>query len=531
MISSRNEGREDIYKVLEVWGSGGPSSIPLRGLLPSKAEGLIPTKSVYICPLECRELQQAKNEINQVYQEGKWDDYKKITNPFEYIFLSWNRRSSRSVATRQPLSRSYFKMIELWKRLDLTTELAPLVRAHGGLRTAHSAEGPGGFIEACIVNVFRNLIDDCAWTYAGSDAITLRSDAKNVPGWRKAVKFLLWNPMVCIHDGQDGTGNILSRKNQEHFVMLTRFRHNHGVHLYTADGGFDFSNDYNAQEDSIFPLLLAEAILGLQVLAKGGCIILKCFDTMEQPTLDLLWLLTRAFRSWGLVKPHTSRSGNAERYFIGKGFIEPSSDILDILLKYQSKQDFLSPILEHPINCPSWIQTIERIRSLQTEIEQMEIIVIRQTLNLIQCTDPAIIRTLVAENVNRSIAWCKHHDEEITTTWINEFEKNVSRETSDLLMILNPPMHAVPYSYVNWTQKNISNPSLTFDSFRTGDVREVQTLDANPFMRLKTKSVLTMMRPVDGSHKVFSQTPFGGHLGGKRIHREYEEAFEENDSD
>jgi len=514
----------DIYKVLEVWGSGGPASIPLRPATYS-----YPMKSIYICPLECRELQQAKNEINQVYQEGKWDDYKKITNPFEYIFLSWNRRSSRSVATRQPLSRSYFKMIELWKRLDLTTELTPLVRAHGGLRTAHSAEGPGGFIEACIVNAFRNLDEDHSWTYAGSDAITLRSDAKNVPGWRKAVKFLLWNPMVCIHDGKDGTGNILQRKNQDHFVMLTRFRHTHGVHIYTADGGFDFSSDYNAQEDSIFPLLLAEAVLGLQVLAKGGCMILKCFDTMEQPTLDLLWLLSRAFRSWGLVKPHTSRSGNAERYFIGKGFIEPSSDILNILLKYQAKQEFLSPILEHPINCPSWLHTMDRIRTLQTEIEQMEIIVIRQTLNLIQLTDPAIIKSLVSDNVNRSIQWCKDHDEEITTTWIHEFEKNVNRETSDLLMILSPPVHAVPYSYLTWAQKNTANPSLTFDRFRNGDVQEVQTLDANPFMRLKTKSIMPI-------NKVFSQTPFGGSYvaqgaqGGQGRSREYEEAPEDDDS-
>ena len=468
-------------KVLEVWGSGGPVSIPLR--LATE-----PAKLTYIHSLESRELQQAKSEINLFYQEGKWDDYKKVTNPYEYIFLSWNRRSSRSVAIRQPLSRSYFKMIEMWKRLDLTTELAPLVKSQIGLRTAHSAEGPGGFIEGCIQASYNAMFKtDPAWKYLGSNAITLRSDAKNVPGWRKAAKFLTINPQVWISDGEDGTGNILVKANQDHFAYHTRIRHGQGVHIYTADGGFDFSSDYNAQEDSIFPLLLAECLIGLRVLAKGGCMIIKCFDTTEQPTLDLLWLLSRSFRSWGLIKPHTSRAGNAERYFIGKGYLDSSSDIINLLETYQAKQIFTMPILAQPISCPSWATTMDLIQQLQIDIEKMEILVIRQTLDLIKHTDPAIIRSLVMDNVTRSIVWCKVHDEDITEAWVTDLEKNINRETADLLNILNPPVHSVPYSYANWNQKSTMLNTLSFDSFRTGDVAEVQTLDVNPFMRLKTK--------------------------------------------
>ena len=420
-------------KVLEVWGSGGPVAIPLR-------LGTEPAKQTYIHSLESRELQQAKSEINLFYQEGKWDDYKKVTNPYEYIFLSWNRRSSRSVATRQPLSRSYFKMIEMWKRLDLATELVPLVKANIGLRTAHSAEGPGGFIEGCIQATYNVMLKyDPTFKYLGSNAITLRSDAKNVPGWRKAAKFLTINPQVWISDGQDGTGNILVKGNQDHFVNETRIRHGQGVHIYTADGGFDFSSDYNAQEDSIFPLLLAECLIGLRVLSKGGCMIIKCFDTTEQPTLDLLWLLSRSFRTWGLIKPHTSRAGNAERYFIGKGYLESSQDIVRLLETYQAAQNFTFPILAHPVECPTWATTMDLIQQLQLEIEKMEILVIRQTLNLIKNTDPAVIRSLVMDNVSRSIQWCKAHDEEITDAWVHEMDKNVTKETADLLNILNPP--------------------------------------------------------------------------------------------
>ena len=474
------------YKVLEVWGTGGPTSVPLRS-----NTDLQPAKQTYVCALENRSLQQAKNEINLFYQEGKWDDYKKVTNPYEYIFLSWNRRSSRSVATRQPLSRSYFKMIELWKRLDLTNELAPLVKRNVGigLRTAHTAEGPGGFIEACLVMAERNMCRLEDWGYVGSNAITLRSDAKNIPGWRKAVKFLAYWPQITIHDGEDGTGNILSKANQNHFVKWTILRNPNGVHLYTADGGFDFSSDYNAQEDSIFPLLLAESIIGLKVLGKGGCMIIKCFDTTEQPTLDLLWLLSRSFRTWGITKPHTSRSGNAERYFIGKGYLGPSSDIIELLDAYQAKQQFLFPILAQPIHCESWKPTMDLIKQLQTDIEQMEIVVIRQTLDLIKITDPTVIQVLVRENVSRSIEWCRAHNEEITTSWVNDLDKNVAKETQDLMNILNPLPQNVPYTYTNWNNRSTLSNTLLFDTFRNGDTIAPAPV-VNPFMRLKTnKSV------------------------------------------
>ena len=230
----------EVAQILEVWGTGGPSSTPFYIHTDP------PAKHTILYSPESRALQHCKGEINLCYQEGKWDDYKKITNPYEYIFLSWNRRSSRSVATRQPLSRSYFKMVELWKRLDLSNVFRSL--AEDGVVTAHAAEGPGGFIEACATMLQRDGL-----TFRSAKAITLRSDAKNIPGWRKAQQFLQRWPMVTIHDGQDGTGNILLESNQDAFVLSVRSEHPSGVHFFTADGGFDFSNDYNAQEDSVLP--------------------------------------------------------------------------------------------------------------------------------------------------------------------------------------------------------------------------------------------------------------------------------------
>lgn len=445
------------YKILEEQGFGGPSTTPLVIYTEET-----PVKKA-VCSPESRALQQSKNEIDFFYQEGKWDDYKKITNPYEYIFLSWNRRSSRSVATRQPLSRSYFKMIELWKHLELNTFLKGLVEKDGGLLTAHAAEGPGGFIEACAVHC-----ETQRWSFESAFAITLRSDAKNVPGWKKAAKFMSMNPNIHLHNGSDGTGNILHIENQEAFVNDVRAAHPNGVHLFTADGGFDFSNDFNAQEDAVIPLLLAETILGLRVLAKGGCLIIKCFDTVEHPTLHLIWLITRAFCTWSVIKPRTSRAGNAERYIVGKGFLGAVDDILAVLTMYQSLSNYTRPILQ-PSTCDAWKTMMGQLALLQERIEHVEIAVIRDTLDLIKVTDSALIRRLVRENVRRSIEWCTEHDEPIASIWVTDQERHVIRETADLIHILNPPINTISYPpTASLHMRSTINAHLSFEGFRSG---------------------------------------------------------------
>lgn len=412
--------------IIQYLGDGGPSTTSYTPNTTTTSK----LPRVLYSP-ETRALQICKSEIDTSYQEGKWDDYKKITNPYEYVFLSWNRRSSRSVTTRFPLSRSYFKMVELWDVLDLNNYLKPLVARDGGVISAHAAEGPGGFIEAV-----RLRTDTNGWEFNGASAITLRSEARNVPGWRKAVRFLQLNPQIQIHDGADGTGNIMYLENQDAFVEHTYTRFPKGVHIYTADGGFDFSGDFNAQEDSVFPLLLAEVLIGLQTLGKGGCLVVKCFDTTEQPTLDLIWLLSRAFAQWGICKPQTSRAGNAERYLIGKGFLDDADDIIDILKKYQAAGKFDLPILQQPIHNPEYKHVLQTCMTIQEQIEHLELIVIRDTLDLIRRSDPYTIKRLVRGNVLRSIDWCIAHNEPISSIWTLDLERILCKETSDLMHIL-----------------------------------------------------------------------------------------------
>lgn len=470
-----------------------------------------PKDSHLIRTLESKGLAAVKEEITTYYEQGQWDDYKKITNPYEYIFLSWNRRTSRSVANRSPLSRSYFKMIELWKLANLNNELKLLVAQAGALRTVHTAEGPGGFLEAMTVMAEKNK-----WTYESCRAMTLRSTNKHIPGWRKAVHFLETNPMVQISYGADDTGDLLKIENRTHFINECKEK----AHLYTADGGFDFSGDYNGQEDSIFSLLVAEILVGVQTLALGGVMIVKCFDTTEKQTLDVLWALCSLFREWSFVKPRTSRAGNAERYFIGKGFLGASAGSNEFVALLQASMPFQKgvPLLQNSLP-KLWLQTMWEI---QEGIEREEYRIIRDTIHLItHASAPQSqtqIRRLVRQNVIRSMEWCIEHDEAISEDWTHHLDRYVAQEVVDLFHILKQPFVSPSWSVQPrnasiWSRgsshedRSHIDPSITFEGFRASNSSSIDGWSAPVGGRSTSSRVESLQGPVSHSDRLELSRP------------------------
>ena len=49
--------------------------------------------------------------------------------------------------------------------------------------------------------------------------------------------------------------------------------------IITGDGGFDFSVDFNMQEELAQKLIYSQIIIGFAMLKKGGTFICKFFDT------------------------------------------------------------------------------------------------------------------------------------------------------------------------------------------------------------------------------------------------------------
>ena len=340
-------------------------------------------------------LTALKNDIDHVAPVAYWDDVKKITNPFEYIFLSLQRRMHRSISAVAPLSRSYFKMIEMWDVLNLST-----LFAGRRIATAHAAEGPGGFLEA---------IQDRTDHETPMLAMTLKSTERTVPGWRKSSAFLTRHPRVLITYGSDNTGNLYSLANQAVFAAAAPLHLGSKADLFTADGGFDFSADFNGQENTVQRLLAAEALAGIQVLKPGGIMILKIFDTKNIGTLDLLWLISMCFERTGLIKPHTSRPANSERYWIGSGLHPVIPDWITELLSVLTSTD--APIGWNQIfRNPVWDQRWRLgIQSFQETVEMNQFHSIQLTLNIIRTPQKSQIADLLLINIQNSRNWCTRH--------------------------------------------------------------------------------------------------------------------------
>jgi len=327
----------------------------------------------------------------QIDNNDKWDNYKKYTNPYEYIHTNIPN-TKQSICKLKPLSRSFYKMIEMCNNFNIIHELPSTCK------TFHLAEGPGGFIEA-IVSLRKNTND----TYYG---MTLNHDSPDVPGWKKSQYFLKSNPNVIIENGADNTGNLLSEDNLEYCFKT----YGNSMDLITADGGFDFSLDFNSQEIVSLKLIYAQICYAIAMQKKNGTFILKVFDLFTKPSLDMLFLLSCLYKKVYIVKPNTSRLANSEKYIICKQFkLESSSSILYEISKtfyYLKNTSNISSILN--IDIPYYfINKIEEYNSLfgQTQIEN-----ISNNLNLLQNYRTEKIELLKKTNILKCISWCQKYE-------------------------------------------------------------------------------------------------------------------------
>ena len=261
------------------------------------------------------DLNAIKSKIDQI-SEKDWDYFKKKCNPFECV------TTNGGVANYVPISRAYFKMLEIttifkdvFRKIDTTEQFT----------TLHLAEGPGGFME-CI----NNMLQDMKYNNYKMYGMTLLKEDKSVPAWKKTSYFLEYNKHIEILKGKDGTGDLYNIDNIYDIMNHMKTK----ATIITGDGGFDFSNDFNQQESMSFPLLYCQSLTALLCQKKGGVFILKCFDTYQTKTLQLLYLLHKCYKNLYFVKPHTSRPANSEKYLVCVDFLDNISerDIYKLLL-------------------------------------------------------------------------------------------------------------------------------------------------------------------------------------------------------
>ena len=291
-------------------------------------------------------------------------------------------------------------MVEIIQTFNLAT-------SSQSLNTFHLAEGPGGFIEA--ISMLRKNKNDI---YIGMTLMDEHNDP-NIPGWKKTNTFLKQNPNVYIERGVDGTGNILSVKN----LLGCKESYGSSIDFITADGGFDFSFDFNSQEVSIAQLLFAQVCYAITMQKKGGTFILKVFDCFMQHTMDILCILTSFYDKVYITKPNTSRYANSEKYIVCKNFLLPTCERFFPFIQRAFEKMIAPPGLVNNmyvnrfLSIPLPLCFVSKLEEYNAILGQQQIENIHYTILLIDNKhNQDKIDTLIKMNVQKCMQWCVKHE-------------------------------------------------------------------------------------------------------------------------
>lgn len=245
----------------------------------------------------------------------KWAIIKKIINEYEYIYTSSN--PTRNIADVHPYSRSYFKMKEIINTFNILKESNNIFSI---------AEAPGGFIQ-CFLDYKNNNID----------ATSLLSDDKRIPYWNKK---LTNSDNVNFLYGINKNGDICNIKNVLSIIKNKRDYYD----IITADGGFDYSVDYNNQEKDSLKLIQSEIFVALNTQKVGGSFICKIFDIFLKETIYLIYILSLSYEEILFYKPSVSRMSNSEKYIICKKYKGYNTKLVnDLFRKFNGENTYKCP--------------------------------------------------------------------------------------------------------------------------------------------------------------------------------------------
>jgi 23S rRNA U2552 (ribose-2'-O)-methylase RlmE/FtsJ len=413
-------------------------------------------------PVVCDDLYKELNALKRRIDDepDAWEYRKRAINPYECVFSSFgshhtdsyrNLRNTNegewrvvrqgkhttndshhkvfyknpiqvSLAAVHPISRAFFKMTELSHLIRKDPHPSAKSMFNEPVRVLHLAESPGGFVQSWRWHREREgFVDD-------TTCVTIEKHIGRDPWDRLREVSRGWKhpPHMIVGD----LFNIgLQRTIKDRFIE-------DGVSLVTGDGGFDFSTDYCAQEEQATPLILAEMVVGLRALRTNGAFILKVFDVVTLPMIQILWVFWKCFRSFQLVKPKTSRACNSERYIVARGFRG-----MDVnLIRFLNTCDILIQSSARPIRTlflsgmnaswdtmdPAFRAGISIVKSHMTT----QINTIHAALR-IQPDEPEEIRKhREIQSIKMARNWCQYYGIPISSSYITVYRPSSGRDIS-----------------------------------------------------------------------------------------------------
>ena len=167
-----------------------------------------------------------------------------------------------------------------------------------------------------------------------------------------------------------------------------------------------FSIDFNQQERLSLNLIFAQICYAIAMQKKGGTFIIKLFDIFTSATIDLVYILSTLYDRTYIVKPHTSRAANSERYMVCKNFrLDNSYDLLVKLSTFFPLINSGGSIVNFLNIAPPYLYT-NKLEDTNAIIGQQQLENILSTLHLLDNNKQDKLDTIKKSNIQKCIQWC-----------------------------------------------------------------------------------------------------------------------------
>jgi cap1 methyltransferase len=344
---------------------------------------------------------------------------KKIGNPYELIYTTYTKkRKNDSISHYIPISRSYFKMWEIYHNFNL---FKYFVNSEDFI-FSHLAEGPGGFMEASYN--YRCKILNKKVTNDQFYGITLKPTNDYIPDWNKIKKIFTNQNNVKIE-----YGNLYVINDVKNYI--SKFAWNK-ANLVTADGGFDYSSNFNGQEINSCQIIYSECVVALNVVKMNGCFICKVFDLFSISMVQILYIISCCFEKVYIYKPETSRPANSEKYLVCLYYKDnlceiAKNNLLNIIEKwYKISQNIKEEDSVIFKNIKVESSFIQRLNEYNEKYMEPQMFYLNNTIQLSQTKiEKEKYYEIIQTQVNNAINWCKKYDIEINKESIY-YKKNIS---------------------------------------------------------------------------------------------------------
>jgi hypothetical protein len=349
-------------------------------------------------------LNNQKNDITYHHQKHKWEKYKKMSNDFELVHST--NHTFPSISSMSPISRSYFKLWEIL--VDMNSELN--MQTTSPRRCAYLADAPGGFVQATLH--YRKKYVCGTPEEDRHFAVSLKPTNALVPHWKLSPRFCKENNVSLY---TETSGDICNHNVLASFVDVVG---KGTCDFVTADGGFDFSSDFNNQETMCTRLVLAE-IYGILLLQReGGACVLKLYDIHNATTIRALFVLYSMYDNMYAYKPMSSRPANSEKYIVASGFkgvCSADNAVLELLQKAVAKGSDLD------IDVPQHF--LESVLHFNTYYVANQIASIGKTIHFIvqEKKQEEVLHT----QLRKAIKWCHKYGIAINAESLKRYRKLV----------------------------------------------------------------------------------------------------------